>query len=116
MLHGPFNPGGTQPVLTGIKPGLYVDLTVPLGGPDQQIRISAPSFNKKAKLYSASITRLSQKDVTGDTPVREQLLVTLNIQAPSSGSFTVAEIRKAVEYILSVSAEGTLTDIFKGRI
>jgi hypothetical protein len=77
------------------KPGIYVRTGLGLGAPADEFRLSAASTNTKAKRASIAVTRIKHKDFTPATatfPVREEALVTVNIQMPLSGSFTASEI------------------------
>lgn len=115
MLHGPFAMGGVS--FTGIKPGLYIDLSTALGAPTNEIRVSPPANNAKSAVRSLSITRIKQKDITIDSAVkRKSAIVTVNFQLPSDVSFTTTEARTMLTDILAVAAEETLNQFFKGRI
>lgn len=85
------------------RPGIYPKSGSSLSTPTNELRFTAASRSTKAKKASISVTNIEHQDFTpvGSTfPVREESIVTLNIQAPTSGSFTETELVAQVSRVL----------------
>lgn len=95
--------------------GTYMEEGLAFGDPQSYIRIR-PGARRKDGQLSAGITRVMEKDVTvGDDVERHNCVVTLNIIAPPSGSFTASEIDSMVSDISSVATVDNLNAILQGK-
>lgn len=91
------------------RPGIYQRAGLPIGSPADEFRFSGASPNAKNKKLSVSATRLREKDFTAPgavVPSRETILGTINLQFPTSGAFTAAEV---ISLIADFSAALTAT-------
>lgn len=89
------------------RPGVYPKSGSSVTSPTNELRFTAAAKNTKAKRASVGVTAIEHQDFTpvGSTvPIREETIVNINIQSPTSGSFTEAEILATVQ-----RAAGALT-------
>lgn len=77
------------------RPGVYPKAGTTISTPTNELRFSAATRSSKAKKVSISVTNIEHQDFTpvGATfPIREEAIGTLNLQVPTSGAFTEAEL------------------------
>lgn len=77
------------------RPGVYPKTGSSLSLPTNEIRFTAASRSTKAKKASISVTNIEHQDYTAPGaafPIREEAIGTFNLQLPTSGSFTEAEL------------------------
>lgn len=97
-----------------VGPGRYMLSTVTFGNPKDYIQIKGGTFNKKSGLTTASVSRITQKDVTvGSEVFRRQASVQLVIQV--SDGFTTAEVDAMVESISTFISEQTGEQMLQGQ-
>lgn len=101
------------------RPGVYQKAALAVGAPADEFRLSGASTNRKSKVVSVAVTRIKQKDfmpVGATMPVREDAIVTVNIQLPNSGSFTATEADALVSDINEFLTAATFTRLAAGEI
>lgn len=101
------------------RPGIYQRAGLPIGSPADEFRFSGASSSAKSKKLSVSLTRLREKDFVAPgtvLPSRETILGTLNLQFPTSGAFTSAEVISLIADFSTALTAAVLNRMAAGEI
>lgn len=101
------------------KPGIYARTGIALGAPANEFRLSGATSGSKTKRSSVAVTRIQHKDfiAPGTTlPVREECIVTVNVQVPNTGSFSATEVDSLVADINEFLTAAVFTRLAAGEI
>lgn len=100
------------------RPGVYPKAGSSLSTPVNEIRFTAASRSTKAKKASIAVTNIEHQDFTapGATfPVREEAIVTLNIQTSTVGAFTEAELVTMIQRLASAATADRVRRMLNGE-
>lgn len=100
------------------RPGVYPKTGSSVAGLTNELRFSSAAKSTKAKRASVSVTNIEHQDFTpsGSTiPQREESIVTINIQAPTSGAFTETEMKAQVDRIAGSLTVDRIRRLFLGE-
>jgi len=99
------------------KPGIYVNNTLAIGAPADEIRLSGASTPSKNKTQSIGFTRIFDKDVTVNGVVeRRRSTFTATWTYPSAGGFTATEFDVMAADCDSFSTVSNLTRLAGGEV
>lgn len=96
-------------------PGLYSKSGLQFTDPANEFRVRGGTPGKGGST-SSSVTRVLQKDVTvGSSVVRKSAALSLQIQAPTDGGFTSAELDSMATDIAEFLTATTISRLMQGE-
>ena len=96
-------------------PGLYSKSGLAFTDPANEFRIRGGSAGKGGNT-SATVTRVQQKDITvGSGSERRSATVSLQIQAPTAGGFSAADLDSMASDIAEFLTSATISRLLQGE-